>query len=265
MKNQKYFNVTEIDPHTWCIEEKRLNQQCLLYLLEGEKKGMLIDTGYGFGDVSKVVHTLTSKPVFVVNTHAHLDHIGGNHYFQDIYVSEADREIFKMHTDRAVVEKLLDESIPKVLKPFLKNFRQDILNQKISGNYHWFEAGKKFELGGRTIETIATPGHTPGSIVLVDKDRGYLFSGDTICTWGVLLHLDGCCDVDVYYHSLMTLKERADEWQMIWPGHHEYPVDNHLLDEYITCAKKMIEHPEKVIEKDGHKEMQSGTIKITKK
>lgn len=260
---KNYHKVTPIDAHTWCIEEKRLTQQCLTYLLEGETAAMLIDTGYGFGDVCAVVSRLTQRPVFVVNTHAHLDHIGGNHFFPDVHLHEAEREIFRLHTDQAEVAQMVDAQIPRLLAPLLRSFRRDIISQTISGKYHWFSCPKSFDLGGRKVDVILTPGHTPGSICLLDRENRALFSGDTVCDWGILLHLKGSLSPEVYRQSLDELWGIRGQFDAIYPGHHGWPLEHKRIEDYIRCADGILDQSISSMETGGHLEYRLRDIRIT--
>lgn len=260
---KNYHKVTPIDAHTWCIEEKRLTQQCLTYLLEGETAAMLIDTGYGFGDVGTVVAQLTQRPVFVVNTHAHLDHIGGNHFFPDIWLHEAEQDIFSLHTDPVKVAQMVDEQIPRLLAPLLRGFRRDIVEQTISGEYHWFSYPKFFDLGGRTIDAILTPGHTPGSVCLLDRKKRALFSGDTVCDWGILLHLKGSLSPEVYRQSLEDLWQLRGQFDRIYPGHHGWPLKAQRIENYMRCADGILDQSIRPTEVDEHWEYRWKDIRIT--
>lgn len=260
---RSFHKVTPIDTHTWCIEEKRLTQQCLMYLLEGETSAMLIDTGYGFGDVGSVVSQLTKLPVFVVNTHAHLDHIGGNHFFPDIWLYEAERDIFHLHTNPAEVARMVDEQIPRLLTPLLQGFRQDIVKQTISGEYHWFSCPKYFDMGGRTIDVVLTPGHTPGSICLLDRESRTLFSGDTVCDWGILLHLKGSLSPEVYRQSLEALWQLREQLDAIYPGHHGWPLTAQRIEDYMRCADGILNRSLDPAEVGGHWEYCWNDIRIT--
>lgn len=67
-------------------------------LLVGEEKAMLIDTGYGFGDLKGFVREITDKPLIIANTHGHVDHTSGNCQFEEqVYLSEADTGLCKRH------------------------------------------------------------------------------------------------------------------------------------------------------------------------
>ena len=260
---RKVYRVIPIDSHTWCIEERRLNQQCLLYLLEGGQSAMLIDTGYGFGDLGAVVSGLTKRPVFVVNTHAHMDHIGADHQFPDSYLHEAEREIFALHTDPAEVRRMVDERIPPLLKPLLRGFREDITTQTIAGARHWFSCPQTFDLGGREVEVLLTPGHTPGSICLLDKANRYLFSGDTVCDWGVLLHMKGSLSPEIYRQSLERLWGIRGRFDAIYPGHHGLPLSPQRIADYIRCAEGLLDGSLIPAQVDGHREYRWKDIRIT--
>ncbi len=88
------YTVHPIDENTFAIEEKTRLNQGLCYLLCGGEKALLIDTCFGYRGFAETVKSLTGLPVVVANTHAHLDHIGGNHFFDELWYHEADKDIF---------------------------------------------------------------------------------------------------------------------------------------------------------------------------
>ena len=117
---------------------------------------------------------------------------------------------------------------------------RNLLNPKVTGNYHEIGNGYKFDLGGRTLEVIETPGHTPGSISLLEHGAKRLYSGDTVCDRGILLNLDFCLPPQTFMHSIETLESRADEFDTICPGHHSHPIGNEYLMRYHRCAEGII-------------------------
>ena len=216
--------------------------QALCYLVCGEKKALLIDTATGCGGLAETVRSLTKLPVTVVNTHAHVDHIGGNHEFEDIWFHEKDRKIFLLHTNPDYTFGLLEGELPPLLRAPLKVLVRKRLSISGEGNYHYFGDDAVFHLGKRDIEVVPTPGHTPGCVCFLDRGERMLFSGDTLCEWGVLLHFPGeGCPVEVYRDSLLRLQALEDDYDTIWPGHHGFPVEKDYLDEYLACATGIVE------------------------
>lgn len=236
------YTAQPIDSVTYLIEEKTKLNQGLCYLLLGEEKALLIDTGLGYRDLPAAVKELTNLPVEVVNTHGHVDHIGGNYFYDHIWLHEHDREIFKRHTDPAYTLVLLTEGMPGFMKPILKVVMKNMLHVDPRGTYHYFGDDMVFHLGGRDIEVIPTPGHTPGSVCLLDRKNRLLFTGDTICERGILLHFKGeGCPPAVFHQSVQRLIDLQDEFDTIWPGHHGYPVEKGYLAEYEICSRQIVD------------------------
>ena len=88
----RWFTVEEIDVQTYAISEYQHWEQSHCYLLCGQQRAALIDTGLGVSDIQRVVSDLTKLPVTVLTTHAHWDHIGGHRYFNDIAVHEEEKD-----------------------------------------------------------------------------------------------------------------------------------------------------------------------------
>ena len=78
------YTVQLVAEDVWAIDEFGAD---IIYLVKGEKSAAVIDTGSGFGNLKKVIETLTDLPYVVLNTHGHLDHVGGNHEFGKAYLS----------------------------------------------------------------------------------------------------------------------------------------------------------------------------------
>ena len=99
-------------------------------------------------------------------------------------------------------------------------------------------------LGKRTLEIIATPGHTKGSICVLDREGKTLFSGDTVCDQGILLFFPHSASVSDFMHSIQLLIERKSSFENIWPGHHKCPLDLDYLEEYEKCAQQILKMPQ---------------------
>src|SRR5260370_34130917 len=130
----------------------------------------------GSGEIRKGTTELTSRPVVVLNSHTHDDHVGGNWQFAFVYGMDTDftRKNAKGSREDAQAEIAPDQlcgDLPKGLNP--KTYATK--PWKIS---HFIHDGFKVNLGDRTLEVLSTPGHTPDSIALLDRANGLLFTGD---------------------------------------------------------------------------------------
>ncbi len=181
------------------------------YLVEGKDSALLIDTGFGKGDLGGFVKSVTQLPLTVVNTHGHPDHAGdsyagGNRDFEKVYVHPADFPMIR-HKDNLVP----------------------------------VEEGHVFDLGGRKLEVIAIPGHTPGHIALLDSDAKIIFTGDEVTITGTWLQFPNCPPVEVYLESMLKLKKRAAEFECCFGGHGQTPVDTRLLSEIIQNTRNILD------------------------
>lgn len=134
-------------------------------LLVGEEKAMLIDTGYGFGDLKGFVREITDKPLIIANTHGHVDHTSGNCQFEEqVYLSEADTGLCKRHNtpemrrqSARLAEHTMDWATGKERYGLPEDFDRAVYERGGTGNLVTLTERMIFDLGGITIEAVATP------------------------------------------------------------------------------------------------------------
>lgn len=215
-----WFEVYEPAPNVYAIYEPHQSEEVISYLIVGEKKALLFDTGMGISDIKKVVNELTRLPIIVLNSHTHDDHVGGNWEFGTIYAMDTDftRKNAKGSREDAQAEVSPDQicgSLPKGFDPKKYETRP----WKITAYMH---DGDKFDLGGRTIEVNATPGHTPDAISLIDRANGLLFTGDTYYPAPIWLFRPET-DLDAYAASIRRLSALSSQVKTVL-GAHNIPV-----------------------------------------
>ena len=170
-----WFTLDKIDRSTYVISEYKHWEQTHCYLLVGDECCLLIDTGLGVGDIGLIVNEITSKPVIAVPTHIHWDHIGGLKYFNNFYVHSAEScwitGLFPLPLKTVREMVCRSAELPE-------NF--DIENYQIFQGKptKLLYGGEKIDIGGRIVEVIHTPGHSPGHMCFWEEERGLLFSGD---------------------------------------------------------------------------------------
>ena len=145
------------------------------YLVLGEERALLIDTGMGVGSLKSVVETITDLPVQVLNTHGHPDHAGGNSEFGPAMISPA---------DKATAGKMANLEFRKVDLARTLNGKHPELIEKLlpdsGAPFILLEDGEVIDIGNRRLTVYFTPGHSPGSVCVYDEKTGTLFGGDTI-------------------------------------------------------------------------------------
>jgi len=174
-----YFTVTRIDEQTIAIGEPLSHSQNYNYLLLGDERALLFDSGPGFHDIRPVVASLTSLPVTAVPSHLHYDHIGSHMRYERLALLDlpALRERVRNGALRLRYGEHLGifESIPlPTLHPT-----------------EWLAPDSTIDLGGRPLRVLHTPGHTPDSMALFDGARDQLFIGDFITEGPAFLFVPG--------------------------------------------------------------------------
>jgi hypothetical protein len=95
--SNSWFEVYNVEPGVFAIYEPFQWQEVISYLITGADRALLFDTGNGMGDIKAIVEQLTDKPITVLNSHTHFDHIGGNYQFDDILSVSTDFSIENSH------------------------------------------------------------------------------------------------------------------------------------------------------------------------
>jgi glyoxylase-like metal-dependent hydrolase (beta-lactamase superfamily II) len=238
---------------TWAIDDNGNN---IIYLLTGRERALLLDTGWGVGDLPALVASFTDLPLTVVNTHGHPDHVGGNGQFAQVAIADADRQMalgcLNAETRRWAMEF---NALPQPFPPdFNVQAWMDSTTELTS-----IAAGEILDLGERQVEVIALPGHSPGSICLLDRANRWIFTGDSLLPWAIWMHLDESLPLGEFLIHLRRLKGYAGDFDAIWPSHGklaglELPAK--LLDDMITgiediLAGRRVGTPERTFAGDG--------------
>ncbi|MFX1251653.1 MAG: MBL fold metallo-hydrolase [Promethearchaeota archaeon] len=214
-----WFEVYQVTSHTFAIVEPNHIEEVISYLALGNEKAALIDTGMGISNIRDEVDRLTDLPVIVINTHSHFDHVGDNYRFEEVWVFDEDWEISKIETGRPkeICVKYMEPgsyfNLPKGFEPEA----YEILPSKVTQRLRHLES---IELGGRTLTVHHTPGHSPGSICLLDSSDKLLFTGDTYYPGMIYIDLEGS-DFEVFVKSMTYLVGLLDQIDLLCPAHNE--------------------------------------------
>lgn len=235
--SDKIYTVEKIGEHTYKIDEAGRD---ISYLLVGTKKALLIDTSLGTGNIRKVVEGITTLPVTVVATHGHADHTGGaTGRFKKIYIQKNDcRFIFKITNSRIYKSTLLSNRMKKA-GIGLKNFSGFLWQTK------WipFEDGKVFDLGGRKITAVLTPGHSPGSCIFLDEEERLMFTGDNTLPF-LLMTVNPCESLQKWLPGAEKAYKLCDNFTP-WSSHGDGRQTKEQIGNTISLVKEILnKYPE---------------------
>ena len=213
----------KINENTWVINFMNGSQN--MYLLEGGEKALLIDTGWGAGNLRAHVEKLTDKPVVAALTHGHLDHSGGNGEWERVLMHPgAEGDMFTCHRLPFDVSKLPYPDYEHVL----------------------VRDGDIIDLGGRVIELVDISSHSNGSLAFLDRSTDLLFVGDELESAQVLMYeteaIPGYAFVldeklRAHHANMLRLKALKGAWHTLLPAHNGTPIAHSYLDDYIGLVE----------------------------
>lgn len=203
MKNNPY-EVHQVDSSCWRIEENGVRA----FLIIGSERAMLVDSGYGTGNMKELAEQMTNLPLMLVNTHADRDHIGCNTLFEKALMHPAEYDRYQQGAGVGLMVEPLWE-------------------------------GDQIDLGGRSFEVILISGHTPGSIALLDAQNRVLIGGDSVQTGTIYMFGPGR-NMPAYIASMTKLVGISKRFDTVYPSHGAIPISSDLLEGLIEGAKQVL-------------------------
>ena len=197
--------IIQINANTWRIEDDGVR----LFLLAGTEKALLIDSGMNLNNARDIAAGLTGLPLSLLNTHADRDHIGSNEQFDAFYMHTAEEPVYRRSGKSGTI-------IP-------------------------VREGDSLNLGDRELRIIHLPGHTPGSIAVLDVQNKVLISGDPIQAHGRIFMFGDHRNMEDYIASLEHLESFADQFDEIWPSHADIPVSPAVIRKLRDGAQAVLD------------------------
>lgn len=198
------MEIIRINENTWRIEDSGVR----FFVLAGEKRALLIDSGMTVRNAKDIAEELTGLPVALLNTHGDIDHVGSNGQFDAFYMNPAEAS----------------------------NYYN---TQKRTGTILPVADGDVLDLGNRELEIITIPGHTPGSIAVLDKADRALISGDPVQD-GDIFMFGVQREMHAYLLSLEKLERMSGRFDIIYPSHGGFPVEPSLISKLHEGASRIL-------------------------
>ncbi|HEX4208579.1 MAG TPA: MBL fold metallo-hydrolase [Ktedonobacteraceae bacterium] len=259
MFRTSWFEVQELDPGVHLISEPgHVNS----FLIQGNKSAILFDTGLGVANIRKVAEELSNLPLLVVNSHYHFDHTGGNRLFKEIAIHRVGAPLLQQPSAPELAEKYMaytqrmlkawgpykeaDDiyfhllTTERMIRPLPEGFDPASYQVVPTIPTQLLEEGDVLDLGGRRLQVMHTPGHSPDCICLFDEQNSLLFGGDTINTGPIYAQLEDS-DVEAFAKSTARLATLADTVRRVFVCHF-LRVENHpaLLHEIAEGFQRLL-------------------------
>lgn len=201
-----WFAIEHVAPGVIAIGEPRFYQINWNYLILGTRRALMFDTGPGVRDISKVVRKLTTLPVTALPSHMHFDHTGGLSGFGNIALP-----------DLVVLRSCMQDGWLMPTDDLFVGYWEGMGWTPVKPA-QWLIIGSEIDLGGRRLEILHTPGHSPDSISLLDAANGLLFAADFVYP-GKLYAQIANSDLKSYLDSAEALLPQVSEGTTILSAH----------------------------------------------
>jgi glyoxylase-like metal-dependent hydrolase (beta-lactamase superfamily II) len=232
-----WFDVYRVEDGVYGFVESKQFQEAISYLIVGTKRALMFDTGIGLMPIRPLVERLTSLPVDVINSHTHYDHVGGNAEFDRILAvatpyTTANQAGFP-HSDLAgeVAPESFCSGPPAGADTASFHTRAWRATNAIAD-------GDTLDLGGHTLEVLHTPGHTPDALMLLDRERGLLFTGDSYYDGTIWLFVPET-DLDAYERSMTRVAALAPGLRRLLPAHNTVSADPANLTRALDALRQV--------------------------
>ena len=187
------------------------------YLVMGDERALLFDLAVNEPGVREYSQELAGRPVQLVLSHGHPDHAYYLSEFSDVWMHAAD-------------ERLIRDGMMGVPPP------------NPCPAIHFLQDGDDVDLGGRILDVFNMPGHSPGSILLLDRQSKVLLSGDT-CARRLLYGLTDFVPTDIFCDSLRHLQ--AQDFDVIYSAHDRCALPKAHLELMIQLITHELPHAQR--------------------
>ncbi len=232
-----WFEVSKMERGVYLVSEPgHVNS----WLIEGSKSSVLFDTGLGVANIRKVAEEITPHKLLVVNSHYHFDHTGGNRFFDEFAIHRIGGDLVSKPSPpdlagdyMAYTKRLLDAWGPyreaddlyfhlltgeRMIRQLPQGFDPDAYEIVPTIPTRLLDEGDVLDLGGRKLQVLHTPGHSPDCICLLDETNGLLFGGDTINTGPIYAQLDDS-NLEQFARSTARLADMANGYRRVFVCH----------------------------------------------
>jgi len=222
-----WFTIKKLNKQLWGIAEFGHFEKVISYLLVGERKAVLIDTGMGIISINEAIRKITKLPVTVINTHSHFDHVGSNHEFAEVLFFDCSfsRNIADKGWENVDIRKYLE---PETFYTNPEKFNLEKFKIKPYRQAKVLPKKGNLKIDIFNFEIISTPGHSPDSICIYEKTLKYLFCGDTLYDGPIYINLPES-NLEDYQKSIRRLLEINTKVKF-FGGHNQFQFNPELIN-----------------------------------
>ncbi|MGO4927283.1 MBL fold metallo-hydrolase [Fundicoccus sp. Sow4_D5] len=206
------------------------------YLIEGKDRAVLVDTGFGYGDLKAFVEELTQLPYDVLLTHAHPDHAGGSAQFEKVYLNP--REFIAAQRDCSIENR-------RAIRQYVTR-KSGVLEDKVElwqpqrqADFTPLEEEDVFDLGGLSLLPVLVPGHSQGIMCFIIKEERVAIFGDA-CSDPTLLNLDASTSIREHLKGLLHLRSFEGLFDHVLINHTDFHIAKEVLANNILLAQNII-------------------------